>query len=177
MSRGLVRKCSVCAEAYVDKNSTWQRIGFCSSNCYIQPRVRAINNALKIKAEAPVEKTPPKNWEAKKKRKEMAKSRRSNRGRKLRSNQDTFYQSEAWLDIRYRVLKKYGPTCMLCHTVKGSMHVDHIQPRSKRHDLQLRFDNLQVLCKDCNKGKSNRDNTDFRPKDSVTEDVIVDIKP
>ena len=53
---------------------------------------------------------------------------------------------------------------MLCGETKGQMHVDHIQPRSKRPDLALTFDNCQVLCKDCNLGKRANDNTDFRPK-------------
>jgi hypothetical protein len=30
--------------------------------------------------------------------------------------------------------------------------------------LQLEFDNLQVLCDDCNRGKGRDDETDFRPK-------------
>jgi len=43
------------------------------------------------------------------------------------------------------------------------MHVDHIRPRSKSPSLELDPDNLQVLCKACNLGKSNLDDTDFRP--------------
>jgi 5-methylcytosine-specific restriction endonuclease McrA len=35
------------------------------------------------------------------------------------------------------------------------MHVDHIKPRRKYPHLALVFDNLQVLCHDCNHGKGN----------------------
>ena len=41
--------------------------------------------------------------------------------------------------------------------------VDHIKPRSRFPGLELDPDNLQILCSDCNMGKSNDDCTDFRP--------------
>jgi 5-methylcytosine-specific restriction endonuclease McrA len=44
------------------------------------------------------------------------------------------------------------------------MHIDHIKPKSKFPDLALTEENLQILCRDCNLGKSNRFNTDFRLK-------------
>ncbi len=74
-----------------------------------------------------------------------------------------FYDSREWLTLRYRVLLKYGRKCMLCFTVDGEMHVDHVVPRSKAPELELEESNLQVLCKACNLGKSNLDQTDFRP--------------
>jgi len=43
------------------------------------------------------------------------------------------------------------------------MHIDHIKPRSKYPELTFVFENLQVLCEDCNVGKSNLDETDWRP--------------
>jgi 5-methylcytosine-specific restriction endonuclease McrA len=79
----------------------------------------------------------------------------------------SFYDSDAWLKIRYRVLGKYGAQCMLCGsgwTPENPTQVDHIKPRSKYPDLAMDFDNLQVLCRDCNMGKGNVDETDFRPK-------------
>jgi hypothetical protein len=42
------------------------------------------------------------------------------------------------------------------------LHVDHIKSRSKHPDLALEITNLQVLCADCNIGKSNTDETDWR---------------
>lgn len=73
-----------------------------------------------------------------------------------------FYDSREWLTLRFFTLKKYGRACMLCKTTAGQMHVDHIRPRSLFPDLELDPDNLQVLCRDCNLGKSNLDDTDFR---------------
>lgn len=42
------------------------------------------------------------------------------------------------------------------------LHVDHIQPRSTHKHLELVEGNLQVLCGQCNFGKSNTDSTDWR---------------
>jgi len=78
-----------------------------------------------------------------------------------------FYQSRGWLEVRHDVLKRYGGRCMLCGDQKSGMHVDHIKPRSKYPELALDINNLQVLCRDCNLGKSNRDQTDWRPKIAV----------
>lgn len=78
---------------------------------------------------------------------------------------DLFYESREWLDLRYMVLQKSGGSCQLCGcraTEDNPLHVDHIQPRSKRPKLALVESNLQVLCKSCNLGKSNKDNTDWR---------------
>lgn len=54
---------------------------------------------------------------------------------------------------------------MLCKTggsKTNPIQVDHIKPRSKYPALELVESNLQVLCKQCNHGKSNIDQTDFR---------------
>jgi hypothetical protein len=70
---------------------------------------------------------------------------------------DNFYKSREWRALRYEILRKHGFRCQACGT-KGAdtiLHVDHIRPRSKRPDLELCGANLQVLCEDCNMGKSN----------------------
>jgi 5-methylcytosine-specific restriction endonuclease McrA len=46
------------------------------------------------------------------------------------------------------------------------IHVDHIKPRSKYPKIELDINNLQILCDDCNIGKGNWDETDWR----VTQD-------
>lgn len=74
----------------------------------------------------------------------------------------TFYSSWEWKKARFEILKRYGPVCMLCGS-EDRIVVDHIKPRSKFPELELDLDNLQVLCNDCNMGKSNDDYTDFRP--------------
>ena len=62
--------------------------------------------------------------------------------------------------IRYQVLAR-DRKCVLCgagpETVQ--LQVDHITPRSRGGSNDLT--NLQVLCATCNRGKSNRDDTDF----------------
>lgn len=78
-----------------------------------------------------------------------------------------FYQTWAWKSLRYQALKKYGAKCMLCGATPetgAKICVDHIKPRSKFPELALDIRNLQVLCSDCNMGKSNWDETDWRDK-------------
>lgn len=84
-----------------------------------------------------------------------------------RAHSDAFYRSDAWLRLRYEALRRNDGRCEACGASKADgvlLHVDHIMPRSKFPDLELALDNLQVLCEDCNVGKSNRDTTDWRPR-------------
>lgn len=62
--------------------------------------------------------------------------------------------------IRYEVLKR-DRRCLLCGvTAKDErLEVDHITPRSKGGSNDIA--NLQTLCARCNRGKSNRDDTDL----------------
>lgn len=76
-----------------------------------------------------------------------------------------FYASREWRTIRYMALNHYGNTCMACgiSPKQGAIiHVDHIKPRSVFPELSLDFSNLQILCEDCNIGKSNKSKTDWR---------------
>lgn len=73
-----------------------------------------------------------------------------------------FYESDAWQGLRYRTLRRYGRKCMSCGASGVEVHVDHIKPRSKYPHLGLDPDNLQVLCKPCNMGKSNKFEDDLR---------------
>jgi 5-methylcytosine-specific restriction endonuclease McrA len=89
---------------------------------------------------------------------------------------DTFYQSQAWLEVRYQVLKKYGPACMLCGRTRkdgAQIHVDHIKPRYHFPELELTFENLQVLCRECNLGKRAHDDTDWRPPQAEAIQVAI----
>lgn len=76
-----------------------------------------------------------------------------------------FYESDQWRAIRYQALRLHGGCCQCCGrrpNGNNPLHVDHIKPRSKHPELELQLSNLQVLCADCNLGKSNRDQTDWR---------------
>lgn len=78
-----------------------------------------------------------------------------------------FYESEEWRKVRYQALKLHGALCQCCGAKPGPnrpLHVDHIKPRSKFPELELDITNLQVLCKDCNFGKSAWDQTDWRQR-------------
>lgn len=78
---------------------------------------------------------------------------------------DSFYESEEWRTLRYQVIEFYGSRCMACgKTPKHGVmiHVDHIKPKSRFPELALEFNNLQILCDDCNLGKKNLYITDWR---------------
>lgn len=75
-----------------------------------------------------------------------------------------FYRSQAWRRLRYEVLLKYSRACMACGATDTTIHVDHIKPLRKYWNLRLDFNNLQVLCEECNHGKGSWDETDFRPQ-------------
>lgn len=80
-----------------------------------------------------------------------------------------FLESFEWRRLRMEVLKRYGARCMCCGATPADgvkMHVDHIKPRRKYPELALDPDNLQVLCEECNHGKGNWDETDWRPAEA-----------
>lgn len=76
-----------------------------------------------------------------------------------------FYESREWRELRYKALVKNDGRCECCGAGKHNgkmLHVDHILPRSLFPNRELDLTNLQVLCEDCNLGKSNKDVTDWR---------------
>jgi len=85
----------------------------------------------------------------------------------LQGNQGkvNFYDTEEWRKLRYEALKRSNGRCQLCGNGREQgaiLQVDHIKPRSKHPELEHDPSNLQVLCKPCNLGKSNRDSVDWR---------------
>jgi len=82
-----------------------------------------------------------------------------------KTSSEEFYASKEWKELRFIALRMAEGTCELCGAKASdgvSLHVDHIKPRSKFPEFELDLENLQILCSDCNMGKSNYDNTDFR---------------
>lgn len=75
-----------------------------------------------------------------------------------------FLRGKKWRIARYATLMQQGNWCRCCGRRPPDviLNVDHIQPRSLRPDLAYDFNNLQVLCDDCNAGKGNTDSTDWR---------------
>jgi rubredoxin len=91
-----------------------------------------------------------------------------------------FYESREWMDLRYRALKRSSGMCQCCGhrgDKLNPLQVDHIKPRSKFPALELKLDNLQVLCRDCNMGKGARDSTDWRFVPSKELSVLNNIDP
>ena len=86
--------------------------------------------------------------------------------KKRRRKIETFYDTREWREVRYEALKLYGRQCACCGGMPPDvvLHVDHIKPRSLHPELELDINNLQILCKDCNLGKSNKDSIDYRKR-------------
>ena len=84
------------------------------------------------------------------------------RGKKKRSD---IHNATTWNKLRYLVLKRDGGKCCLCGRGASDgvkLHVDHIKPVSIYPELYYDPENLQTLCEECNLGKSDLDDTDWR---------------
>lgn len=101
---------------------------------------------------------------------------------------DEFYKSWEWRTLRMEVIKQHGRNCQCCGATPRDLDmsgrpvrivVDHIKPISKFWGMRLDRENLQVLCDECNQGKGNWDETDFRkpeaPDEWVTDGLSQDI--
>lgn len=78
---------------------------------------------------------------------------------------DKFLESYEWRVVRMKALKLHGARCQCCgQSPKDGivLNVDHIKPRKTHPELALSVENLQVLCHECNHGKGNWDDTDWR---------------
>jgi len=78
---------------------------------------------------------------------------------------DAFLQSVEWRRVRMLVLERDGARCACCGRTASDglvINVDHIKPRKRYPQLALDPKNLQVLCDECNHGKGNRFQTDWR---------------
>jgi 5-methylcytosine-specific restriction endonuclease McrA len=80
------------------------------------------------------------------------------------NEKDAFYNSKIWHELRFKTLRKYGFKCMACKDEESPLQVDHIRPTSIFWAMRFDEDNLQVLCKACNIGKTNAYMDDLRPK-------------
>ena len=84
------------------------------------------------------------------------------RNKKKRSD---IHNAKTWNKLRYLVLKRDGGKCCLCGRGAADgvkLHVDHIKPVSIYPELYYDPENLQTLCDECNLGKSDLDDTDWR---------------
>jgi len=73
-----------------------------------------------------------------------------------------FYNSQGWKSLRFDFIKNMKSSgkmkCVHCGATGDAVHfhVDHINPRSVFPELALEIKNLQLLCADCNMGKTNK---------------------
>lgn len=97
------------------------------------------------------------------------------------SAKEEFYKSWEWRTLRMEAIQKHGRSCQCCGASPGQKDasgapvricVDHIKPISKHWHLRLDLSNLQILCDECNQGKGNWSETDFRPAPVADEWVI-----
>lgn len=90
---------------------------------------------------------------------------------------DEFLLSYEWRKLRMVVITKRGPICECCgaspKTHGTRINVDHIKPRKLFPELALVESNLQILCEECNHGKGNWDQTDWRAA-STTQGMLED---
>jgi 5-methylcytosine-specific restriction endonuclease McrA len=103
-------------------------------------------------------------WLEKKQENKRRKIKRRARKATLQTGTD-FYFSLEWRRLRFDVIMERGRVCDACGAApknKSRIHVDHIKPRSKYPELELKKENLQILCDDCNIGKGARYEVDFR---------------
>ena len=118
-----------------------------------------------------------KSRKTKKKGSKRQKKREQRQEKRLKSKPkraDNFYKSKEWRALRFKALVKYGNQCMCCGRQPPDViiHVDHIKSRYNYPELELDINNLQILCADCNLGKSYKYNTDFR----LTSDERYDLE-
>jgi 5-methylcytosine-specific restriction endonuclease McrA len=88
-----------------------------------------------------------------------------------------FYRSAAWRKLRYETIVRYGQTCMACGAKPPIINVDHIKPIRKYWSLRLDPENVQIFCPECNHGKLNWDETDWRLSSIALQNKTIASQP
>ena len=86
-----------------------------------------------------------------------------------------FTRSDDWVRLRYDFMRDRDGRCQCCGRSAADgvkVNVDHILPRQTHPELALCYANLQVLCGPCNRGKGNRDHTDWRFRRPSTSAIV-----
>lgn len=94
--------------------------------------------------------------------------------RVMKDKYKEFYESYEWRKVRYDALVAADGKCQLCGRSKHDgivLNVDHIVSLRKNWARRADIRNLQVLCRECNHGKGNRDSTDWRRETPVVRSV------
>jgi hypothetical protein len=90
-----------------------------------------------------------------------------------KKKREEFYESRDWYILRAAAIEAHGRTCLACGQSAPDViiQVDHIRPISIFWANRFDLDNLQVLCKQCNIGKSNISIKDWRVIHPPEEEV------
>ena len=81
-----------------------------------------------------------------------------------------FYNTGEWKALRKEYMEKNKAKNFKCNycdenvSLKKSLNIDHIKPLKTHWHLRLDINNLQILCRDCNKFKASKQNN---PKDDT----------
>lgn len=75
----------------------------------------------------------------------------------------SFYNGNKWKSIRKEIFSIRGKHCSKCRSL-DNIQIDHIYPVSYYPELRYEISNLQPLCIECNKTKSNINNDRFITK-------------
>ena len=81
-----------------------------------------------------------------------------------------------WKQARYIAFIIYGNSCSCCGRspeIDVTVSVDHIKPKSLFPQLETDIRNLQILCEECNQGKCNWDETDWRTEEQKFKAIHV----
>ena len=75
-----------------------------------------------------------------------------------------FYKTDEWRALRKEYMEKNKAKNFKCNycdenvSLNRSLNIDHIKPLKTHWNLRLDINNLQILCKDCNKFKASKQN-------------------
>jgi uncharacterized protein (TIGR02646 family) len=94
---------------------------------------------------------------------ESRNNKKHKKKRRKKKYSNNFFESKKWKELKKQVFLKYGYVCMRCGAKNCELHVDHIKSRQLYPNLEYEFNNLQVLCKDCNMQKGWKGKKDYRP--------------
>ena len=97
-------------------------------------------------------------------------------------NSRDFLKSRQWKEARYLALCRYGGRCMCCGASAKDgavLNVDHIRPRHTHPHRALDLDNLQILCRSCNRGNGRVDAADCHEQKGFPKWLIAifDLRP
>lgn len=86
-----------------------------------------------------------------------------------------FYYSEDWYRLKIFIKSIYKEECCFCRN-KNNLQCDHIVPISIDPSKCLDYENIQILCKDCNSEKSNKASLRYDTILKKNEKIIVPLE-